>query len=175
MLVNFTDEELEMFPADNPMSAPIALGHYWNHWSLTFKFRDYFMGDKEWDTQHKMFGELLDERYAGLMSDDEFEKKYNEIFDEETGYPETYGVCDDFSQVVSKWPSLITDDLEHFITFQEIRKEDQPESGGWRWHKWGAYIGEHEPTQEYLYDEEDIDKVLVFHIHTFKKGVRDEH
>lgn len=33
-----------------------------------------------------------------------------------------------------------------------------------RWHKWGAYIGDYEPEYEYFADEENIDMVYAFDI-----------
>lgn len=36
------------------------------------------------------------------------------------------------------------------------------ETQGWRWHKWGEYIGKHTPCCEYLSDEKGIDYVLTW-------------
>lgn len=47
-----------------------------------------------------------------------------------------------------------------------VRAEQSPE-GGWRWHKWGEYIGDHTPTAEYLYDEPEIERVYVVSIESF--------
>ena len=41
--------------------------------------------------------------------------------------------------------------------------------GGWRWHKWGEYIGVHEPQHEYLSYEKDIDYVLSYDLEIVKK------
>lgn len=41
--------------------------------------------------------------------------------------------------------------------------------GGWRWHKWGEYIGLHEPQHEYLSCEEGIDYVLSYDLEIVKK------
>lgn len=76
------------------------------------------------------------------------------------------GVCDNEDQILNKWSHLENSNQRHFITMTPIYKEDQPESGGWRWHKWGEYIGNHPIECEYLYDEEDIEVVYVFHIYT---------
>ena len=54
------------------------------------------------------------------------------------------------------------------ISVTEMRKDEQPEDGGWRWHKWGEYIGKQEPKCEYLYDEPNIDSVYVFHIYAVR-------
>lgn len=41
--------------------------------------------------------------------------------------------------------------------------------GGWRWHKWGEYIGVHEPQYEYLSYEKGIDYVLSYDLEIVKK------
>lgn len=88
-----------------------------------------------------------------------------EAFADETRPSSSYGVCDSWMQLVEKYPRLLEDERRFVISVTEIRHEDQPESGGWRWHKWGEYIGEYEPQHEYLYDEKDIDSVWCFHIY----------
>lgn len=51
------------------------------------------------------------------------------------------------------------------VTITEVRKADEPIRGGWRWHKWGPYLGKHEPQCEYLYDEPEIDSIVTAHIY----------
>lgn len=41
--------------------------------------------------------------------------------------------------------------------------------GGWRWHKWGEYIGVHEPQHEYLSYEKGIDYVLSYDLEIVRK------
>lgn len=43
-----------------------------------------------------------------------------------------------------------------------INNHDKSSWGGWRWHKWGEYIGKHNPQYEYLDHETGIDYVLVW-------------
>lgn len=43
-----------------------------------------------------------------------------------------------------------------------INNHDKSSWGGWRWHKWGEYIGKHNPQYEYLDHESGIDYVLVW-------------
>lgn len=76
-----------------------------------------------------------------------------------------YGVADNLHQIKSYYAGLI-DDPEVFvcISYAIVRKDTEPESGGWRWHKWGSYIGDKDRQHEYLYDEPEIDQVLVFHL-----------
>lgn len=76
----------------------------------------------------------------------------------------TSGVCDTPEQAVEKLG--LRDRPEHvFVTFVRIRRDDQPRSGGWRWHKWGDYIGDKEPQFEYLHDEPDIEEVYTFSVY----------
>ena len=81
----------------------------------------------------------------------------------------SYGVADNIEQVLEKYKSYIEDPNHYFcFTFTEVRKDNQPEWGGWRWHKWGEYIGTQEPQCEYLYDEPLIESVLLFHVFQIK-------
>jgi hypothetical protein len=76
-----------------------------------------------------------------------------------------YGVCDNYQQVLNHYPELNDPDRKFVLSVCEISKKDQPESGGWRWHKWGEYIGNQHPQHEYIYDEPNIDEVYVYHIY----------
>ena len=76
-----------------------------------------------------------------------------------------FGVCDDVQQLLDRCPMLTEDpDREFAIFLCEVRREHQPAVGGWRWHKWGPYIGTHEPQCEYLADETGIDRVFCYHV-----------
>lgn len=80
-----------------------------------------------------------------------------------------YGVCDDFEQVLDACPVIELGDRKFIVTVTPIVREDQPTTGGWRWHKWGPYIGAQEPKSEYLSDDLHIDKVLVYHVYEKKE------
>ena len=87
-------------------------------------------------------------------------------------YPElpninSYGVCDNYEQVLEAEPVLKESDRKYVLFVTEVAKKNQPECGGWRWHKWGPYIGNYNRTQEYLYDEPEIEKVYVYHVHEY--------
>lgn len=76
-----------------------------------------------------------------------------------------YGVSDNIAQIKDYLQREgITDTEDAYVVFvTPIIKEEQPEHSGWRWHKWGEYIGTKTPKHEYIYDEEDdIPFVLVF-------------
>lgn len=76
-----------------------------------------------------------------------------------------YGVCDYPEQVVETFPNLESDSRRFLISFNLVRYADQGEQG-WRWHKWGPYIGTRNPQGEYLADEApDFGDVYTFHIY----------
>lgn len=81
----------------------------------------------------------------------------------ELGFSE-YGVCDTPEQAVEKL-RLREHGVKLFVTFVRIRRDEQSRSGGWRWHKWGDYIGNQNPQNEYLYDDRHIDEVYTFHVY----------
>lgn len=97
-----------------------------------------------------------------------FKEQYPELGEYEKShdlYP--YGVCDTIDQWKEIHNKLIDDKSRSFcVSFTEIVKKDQSSDGGWRWHKWGEYIGEKTPQCEYIYDEDDtIISVFVYHIY----------
>ena len=77
-----------------------------------------------------------------------------------------YGVCDDYKQVLEHYKDLLNDlDKNYVIGLSSVKRSDEPETGGWRWHKWGPYIGTQNPQHEYLYDDTHIDVVYCYHIY----------
>lgn len=80
-----------------------------------------------------------------------------------------YGVADTPEQVIKYFHNEIADpDHTYLITVTAMYRADQPADGGWRWRKWGPYIGNHRIQYEYLYDEKDIEVVWCFHIYEVK-------
>lgn len=84
------------------------------------------------------------------------------------GYRGPYGVCDSLEQLLEKYPELEADGRKFLVTLHEVKRSEQSPTGGWRWHKWGEYIGTQEPQCEYLYDEPKIESVFVYHIYERK-------
>lgn len=84
-------------------------------------------------------------------------------------YPEMsvdpYGVCDSVEQLIAACPELEAPGREFVVTVTPVRKADEPAEGGWRWCKWGEYIGTQNPQCEYIHDEPNIEEVLCFHIY----------
>jgi len=81
-----------------------------------------------------------------------------------------YGVADSVEQIKEYFKEEIEDkNNKYFITvtyvFQD--KENRGKGGGWRWHKWGTYIGKLNSEYEYLDDEdfgEEFKYVLCYHL-----------
>jgi hypothetical protein len=77
-----------------------------------------------------------------------------------------FGVCDDVEQILAHHPD-IKESAQHFVVgVIAIRKEWEPDRDGWRWHKWGEYIGTQKSSCEYLADEPEIEQVYVYQVHT---------
>lgn len=79
----------------------------------------------------------------------------------------SYGVCDCLEQIKTKYASWFNDPEYKFcVSLTKVVKAEQSPDGGWRWHKWGQYIGDKTPRCEYLYDEDDdIQMVYCYHIY----------
>ena len=81
-----------------------------------------------------------------------------------------YGVADNALNIIEHHPELNASDNRKFVVFMtEVRREDEPMLDGWRWDKWGEYIGTQNPQHEYLAFEDNIDSVFVYHIFWLKK------
>lgn len=82
--------------------------------------------------------------------------------------PFSYGVCDTPAQLIEKFPMLETDPRRFVVSFTHVAKDptNRGQGGGWRWHKWGPYIGDHEHEYEYLDDEVGFeDGIYVYGIY----------
>lgn len=87
-------------------------------------------------------------------------------------YP--YGVCDNYQQIIEREEDIyhyMNSDEKFCIVMTPIRKEEQPEEDGWRWGKWGNYIGDRVSEAEYLYDEPNVDLVYVYQIYKIEDDV----
>ena len=96
---------------------------------------------------------------------DNFQPKSLDNLEEYTEWRSNYGVCDNPSQILLKYPELQSDSKQYVVLMIPMYKHEQPSDGGWGWHKWGDYIGNQNPQCEYLYDEPEIDLVFVYHIY----------
>jgi len=150
------------------------------------KFKD-IANDPHWSDYVKEFGDPTPkqyENYLGIYTDNTFNPellfdssnrrndnfrleypKFNEISD--PNWFNCYGVCDSPEQLYSKLPDEVLNGSRLFAAFLTPIVKSDEEEGGWRWHKWGPYIGTQTPTCEYLYDEPVIEKVYVYHVQEF--------
>lgn len=108
------------------------------------------------------------EEYKGLLNiplKDEYE-----MFSP-TYHKAQYGVADSVEQIKNYFREEVEDpDKAYFIAVTPVFQDPgrKGKGGGWRWHKWGEYIGELDIKCEYLDDEDfgkDFDCVLTFHIY----------
>lgn len=77
-----------------------------------------------------------------------------------------YGVCDSPKQFLEVLGLTLQDPNRLFVvSFVRLSRETQPPEGGWRWHKWGEYIGKQDPQCEYLHDEPVITEVYTYHVY----------
>ena len=90
------------------------------------------------------------------------ERCIEDIIDKWVGY----GVCDNYSQILEKYHVFLSDTNKNYVIgLSVVERKNQSSYGGWRWCKWGEYIGIQNPQHEYLYDDTHIDKVYCFHIY----------
>ena len=123
--------------------------------------------------------------FAFNFSEDEFEEtkrgklswddRYKIFVDEDNPFIErkiTYGVADSIEQIKEYYKEEIADKEKKYVIYvTPVWQKDCSEKDGWRWHKWGKYIGKLNPQYEYLYDEdfgEDFEYVLTFTIYAIK-------
>jgi hypothetical protein len=79
----------------------------------------------------------------------------------------SYGVCDSLPELVASAPyaRLLAHPERRFTVLGQEMRKDREQDCGWRWHKQGPYVGEHElEGHEYFQDEPKIDVVWFFKI-----------
>jgi hypothetical protein len=113
---------------------------------------------------------LLDLKFNEYMANEriksrEMRKLYSQKYKKNWPGDIKYGVCDYPEQVFEKYPHFRDDDIKRIVTCVEVRRENEVAVGGWRYHKWGKYIGKQRPQSEYLYHDTHIDAVWTFHIY----------
>jgi hypothetical protein len=111
--------------------------------------------------------------------EDEFEELKNLSYDDRYKIFEnydkiTYGVADTIEQIKEYYKEEVESKNDKYclaLTPVWQEKENKGKGGGWRWHKWGEYIGKLNPQCEYLDDEEfgdDFQYVITFTLYKIK-------
>lgn len=78
--------------------------------------------------------------------------------------PEPYGVVDSPEQFLEMFGEVLSKEKAEFmVCFTPIWKEHE-QGRNWRWHKWGTYYGTQHSTEEYLYDEPEIELIYIYSI-----------
>lgn len=94
--------------------------------------------------------------------------------DFDRSYPEfptlqSFGVVDSPEQLYEKFGAeLVADHRPLCVMLTHVQKEpgNRGQGGGWRWHKWGPYVGAGNPTAEYLDDEDGFGEgVWCYHVY----------
>ena len=146
----------------------IAPGIYKVSWHFDILGRDLLKQNDPFTSYLRDFYQKMSKYSDADYDTPEFKKFMADHHERQANNPypsEEYGVCDYPEQVAEKWPILALDPRRFVITAREIRKEFEPEHDGWRWHKWGEYIGSQNSVAEYLADEPYIDSIFVYHIY----------
>lgn len=103
--------------------------------------------------------------YITADHNDHYRIKYFTDYDTED-HLYHYGVCDNASQIIHQ----IETPENSIVLMTPVFQENEPEWGGWRWHKWGKYIGVQDPQCEYIHDEENVRMVYCYSVVTLKKS-----
>jgi hypothetical protein len=90
---------------------------------------------------------------------------FHEKIKEMEKYEGLYGVADDVNNILEAREKFIKSPEKYILLYSYLTRKSQPKEGGWRWHKWGEYIGKQNPKHEYLYDDKHIHAVLLFHFY----------
>ena len=80
----------------------------------------------------------------------------NKFFEFEPEFP-SYGVCDSPEQFLEKYGDILSGDPRTFAVGLTHVAKNPGEKCGWRWHKWGEYVGTGNPRHEYLADEDGFE------------------
>ena len=139
-------------PQYDPLLMQYGIGIYQCRFDHNFLHREFLEFDN-------MTNIPFDQSYES------FKPEYNKV---------QFGVADSVEQIKQYYKEEIDDlNRKYFITITPVYqdKKNAGNGGGWRWHKWGKYIGELNPQCEYLDDEDfgdSFEYVICFHLYEIK-------
>lgn len=146
------EHNFEHIPQNDPILMQYGDGIYQCNFDFNFSFEEFM----EFDIDKDVFGPTYEQSYELFKPD------YKKV---------QYGVADSVDQIKEYFKEEIEDpNRKFFITMTPVwqDKENKGKGGGWRWHKWGEYIGKLNSQCEYLDDEDfgdDFKYVICFHIY----------
>ncbi len=97
--------------------------------------------------------------------EEEFHEKLDHLWDNDKT---PYGVADNIEQIKNHFCDEVNDPDNKYIIALTAVFQHKGQKYGWRWHKWGEYIGKLNPMYEYLDDEDfgpDFKYVICFKIY----------
>ncbi len=151
------DNNLPLIPYASSADMRAGRGVYWS--SVNFMAREFM--------EFKDKGSVPFEQAYGAFDDLMFGDSDRSM------YRSQYGVADNLKQVIKYLrPWVAHPERRFFITLSPIFQEKEYPNEGWRWHKWGPYVGRLKNRREYLNDEDfgpDFQGyVIVFHLYELK-------
>lgn len=100
-----------------------------------FQLRD-LERNKDWE-EYPDFTEINNPNY-----DPKYDVRTNTHYDNDEFMSRgSYGVCDNLENLLKVYPELedTGEGCRKFVvTMCQIDRNEEPDSGGWRWHKWGG-------------------------------------
>lgn len=169
MLINLTPNQVEIerrqriakennfeyIPQCDACFMQYGKGFYQSSVPFNFAYDEFL----EFDIEKKIFNIPFEQAFESFAPD------YKKI---------QYGIADSVEQIKEYYKEEIEDlNKKYFIAatpvFQD--KSQKGKRGGWRWHKWGVYIGTLNPQCEYLDDEdfgENFKYVICFRLYELK-------
>ena len=165
MLVNLTPNEKEIqrrieiakennfqfYPQNHPDLQQYGVGIYQCNIDFNFSHNEFL----EFNIDENVFNIPFNQKYEAFAP---------------TYHKAQYGVADNIDQIKEYYKEEIKDpDKKYFIYVTPVYPDPELKGSrmGWRWHKWGEYIGKLNPQCEYLDDEDfvnDIEYVICFHL-----------
>lgn len=76
----------------------------------------------------------------------------------------SFGVADSIEQIQRYLEKVETLPEKFIVIMTPVYRKDEPSFGGFRFHKWGKYIGNHTIEQEYFYDHKEMDVLYTFRV-----------
>lgn len=127
---------------------------------------EFYSNHQEAERNRAMYGSMKRDGSAATYAEQDLassEDRWSEFYETTIS---AYGVCDNLAQVKERYAEAIAHPTNPVvISMTKLTKKNQYPEGGWRWHKWGEYIGTQDPQCEYLADEPVIEEVYVFHVY----------
>jgi hypothetical protein len=168
VLKDFTFPELKL-PEDLSHCKPHEIEGLKDYikWAKPIKIATGVFVTPDLNINHFIRDEIIDDLYSFSFRTWEEMIEYDPESDEYNPHAlqkQNYGVCDNYGQILRYLP-IVRDPRNFIVILTPIYKKHQPKRDGWRWEKWGEYIGIQNSKADYLYDEPEIEMIYVYHVY----------